>query len=88
MTKRRIEVFTAGCPVCEEVVAALREAACPSCQIEVRPMAEPVHAEAAASYGIQRLPTVVVDGRIADCCRSGGVDLGRLEALGLGQPAA
>jgi hypothetical protein len=89
MTKRRIEVFTAGCSVCDEVLAAVREAACPSCQGEVRSMAEPAGVEAARRYGLERLPAVAIDGKLADCCAAvGGVDLERLRELGLGQPAA
>ena len=33
--KRRIEVFTAGCPVCEETVKQVQEAACSSCEVIV-----------------------------------------------------
>lgn len=88
MTKRTIEVFTAGCSVCDEVVGAVRAAACPSCQVEVRSMAEPATLEAARRYGIERLPAVVINGTVADCCAVGGVDLERLRELGLGQPAA
>jgi len=87
MTKRRIEVFTAGCEVCEEVVKAVREAACDSCEVEVRSTHEKKHADAARGYGIKRLPAVVIDGQLADCCEMGGVDMGRLRSLGLGQPA-
>jgi glutaredoxin 3 len=87
MSKRTIEVFTAGCSVCEETVAAVRAAACPSCDVEVRPMQEPGNAEAARGYGIRRLPAVVVDGRLADCCALEAVDIERLRQLGLGQPA-
>jgi hypothetical protein len=28
--KRKIEVFTAGCPLCDETVKLVRELACPS----------------------------------------------------------
>src|SRR3989442_198160 len=33
--KRRVEVFTAGCPVCTEVVGLVRAIACPSCEVRV-----------------------------------------------------
>lgn len=88
MTKRKIEVFTAGCGMCEEVLTAIREAACSSCEVEARPMADPENAAAASEHGIRRLPAVIIDGKLADCCSSGGVDLHRLRELGLGQPAA
>ena len=87
MSKRRIEVFTAGCGLCEEVVQEVRAAACDSCEVEVRSTQEDEHAQAARRYGIRRLPAVVIDGKLADCCQAGGVDLEQLRALGLGQPA-
>ncbi|HVT17254.1 MAG TPA: thioredoxin family protein [Thermoanaerobaculia bacterium] len=86
MSKRKIEVFTAGCAVCEQVVQAVRAAACDSCQVEVRSTQESAHAEAAARYGIKRLPAVVINGQLADCC-GGECDIDRMRALGLGQPA-
>jgi len=30
-TKRKVEIFSAGCPACEETIAAVRQAACPAC---------------------------------------------------------
>jgi len=32
---RQIEVFTAGCPVCEPVVKMVKEMACDSCEVTV-----------------------------------------------------
>ncbi len=31
--KRRIEIFTAGCFLCEETLKLVRDLACPSCEI-------------------------------------------------------
>lgn len=81
---RKIEVFTAGCGVCDEVVANVREAACSSCEVEVRPMQEERSLEAAKRYGIERLPAIVIDGRLANCCAGSSVDLATLKAQGLG----
>lgn len=33
--KRRIEVFTADCPVCEETVTLVQSLACPSCEMRI-----------------------------------------------------
>ena len=38
--KRQIEVFTAGCPVCEPVVKMVKEMACDSCEVTVYNLAE------------------------------------------------
>jgi len=86
MSKRKIEVFTAGCEVCEQAVQAVRAAACDSCEVEVRSTQEKAHAEAARRFGIKRLPAVVINGQLADCC-GGGCEIEPMRALGLGQPA-
>lgn len=64
--KRTIEVFTAGCPVCRETLAAVREAVsnCGCEVIEQRCEGETCCASA-MNYGIKALPTVVVNGRVA-----------------------
>lgn len=85
--KRTIEVFTAGCPCCDAAVQLVRSLACESCDVEVLDMRSDRAAQARAKqYGIQRVPAVVVDGRLADCCRAGAVDAGTLRRLGIGSP--
>lgn len=41
MAIRRVEVFSAGCPACEETIRLVNEIACPSCGIEVLDMRDP-----------------------------------------------
>ncbi|HVT60712.1 MAG TPA: thioredoxin family protein [Thermoanaerobaculia bacterium] len=86
MTKRKIEIFSAGCPVCEQAVASVQAAACPSCEVEVRSMQDPAAAAAALGYGVRSLPAVVIDGQLASCCQGRGLELDQLRSLGLGQP--
>jgi len=45
-------------------------------------------AEYAKELGISSVPTVAIDGAIADCCAGRGIDEGVLHAAGLGQPIA
>jgi len=85
-TKRRIEIFSASCPVCEETVALVNDIACPSCEISVLDMNDTAVAERARSLGIKSVPAVAIDGRLADCCSGRGVDVGTLERSGVGQP--
>lgn len=85
---RRIEIFSAGCPVCEETIAAIRAAACPSCDIEVHDMQNPATAAAARVLGVTSLPAVAINGRLADCCAGRGPDLDWLRSAGLGRPIA
>jgi glutaredoxin len=87
MAKRRVEVFTAGCPFCEPVVQLVRELACPDCEVVVHDVRE-AGAETARDYGVTRVPTVVVDGTIAACCQHGQVSPEQLQAAGIGQRLA
>jgi len=41
----------------------------------------------AKQYGIRRVPAVVVDGRLADCCRQDAVNPATLRAAGVGVTA-
>jgi hypothetical protein len=40
----------------------------------------------AKSLGIRSVPSVVIDGKLADCCAGRGVDEQVLRAAGLGSP--
>lgn len=87
-TKRRIEIFSAGCALCDEVVAQVEAAACPSCDIEVLDMKVPESRKRADELGVAAVPTVAIDGRLPDCCAGGGVDIDVLRRQGLGQASA
>ena len=85
-TKRRIEVFSAGCPACEETIALVNQVACPSCEVSVLDMRRPEVAAQARAYGVRGVPAVVIDGKLASCCAGRGVDEASLRAGGLGVP--
>ncbi len=84
--KRMIEIFSAGCSVCEETVALVNQVACSSCEVTVLDMKEPSVANRAKSLGIRSVPAVVIDGNLADCCAGRGPNEQTLRAAGLGQP--
>ena len=84
MAKRRVEVFTARCPLCERVVQVVEDLACPDCEVTVYDLRES-GMEKAREYGVNRVPTVVVDGTIAACCQGGEVSREQLQAAGIGQ---
>ena len=86
-TTRKIEVFSAGCAVCEDTIALINRIACPSCEVEILDMRQPDVAAKARRYGIRSVPAVVVNGRLADCCAGRGPDEGTLRAAGIGTPA-
>ena len=83
---RKIEIFTAGCPICDEQVTRIKDAACSSCEIEVLNVKDNSEAfKKSKSYNINSLPSVVIDGVLAKCCSNGGVDIEVLRSLGLGK---
>jgi glutaredoxin 3 len=84
--KRKIEIFSAGCPACEETIELLNSIACPSCEITVLDMNEPAVARRAKSLGIRSVPAVAVGGKLADCCAGRGPQETSLRAAGVGQP--
>ncbi len=84
--KRKIEVFSAGCPVCDETVKLVNSVACPSCEVTVLDMKTSDVAERAKALGIRSVPAVVIDGRLADCCTGRGPDEAALRGAGLGKP--
>ena len=84
--KRHIEVFSAGCSCCVATIELIRKAACPSCAVKVLDMRKPEVAERARKLGVRSVPSVVIDGKLADCCASRGPEIETLQAGGLGVP--
>lgn len=87
-SKRKIEVFSAGCPACEETISLINQIACPSCEIEVLDMHQDDVAAKASRYGIRSVPAVVIDGKLADCCSGRGVQESALRSAGVGVPTS
>ena len=87
--KQRVDVFTAGCPLCQDAVRLVTSLACPSCEVQVYDLREGCATnecrEKAARYGITALPAVLVNGTLLDCCRRGPIDAAMLRAAGVGQ---
>lgn len=83
---RKIEIYTAGCPVCDEQITKIREAACSNCDIEVLNVKDnSIALEKSKAYGINSLPSVVIDGVLAQCCSNRGINIDILKTLGLGK---
>jgi len=86
--KRTVEVFSAGCAVCNELVERVNAIACPSCDVVVLDMQQPDVVARAKSLGVTSVPAVAIDGALAECCAGKGPDEAALRAAGLGQPLA
>lgn len=84
--KRKVEVFSAGCPACAEVESLVKSLACPSCEIDVLDMRDVSVAQRAKALGVRSVPAVAINGQLAGCCAGRGVDAASLRAAGLGQP--
>ena len=87
MTLRKVEVFTAGCSLCDEAVQLIQNLACPSCRVEVLDMQDEATQAKAKEYGVARVPAVAVNGTLADCCEGRAIDVDVLRTLGIGSPA-
>lgn len=87
--KRQVEVFTAGCPVCEPVVKTVKEMACDSCEVTVYNLVDQcddkVCIDKMKKYNITSLPAVAVDGVLLACCQNRGVRKEELAAAGIGK---
>jgi len=63
-----IEVFTAGCYVCDETIEIVQKARCSECIVTEYNILEKYESEIclqkAKEYGIKAVPTIVVDGKI------------------------
>ena len=82
--KRKVEIFSAGCPTCEETIELVNRIACDSCDVQVLDMNQPGVTERAKTLGVSSVPAVAVDGKLADCC-AGGPNEVSLRAAGIGQ---
>ena len=85
MSKRTVEVFSAGCPACEDTINLVNDIACPSCEVSILDMNDAAVANRAKGLGIRSVPAVVIDGKLADCCTGRGPDEPTLRAAGVGQ---
>ncbi len=84
--KRRVDIYSAGCPACREAEELVRSLGCPSCEVHVLDMKDEAVASRARKLGIRSVPAVVVDGKVADCCTGGGPDEATLREAGIGKP--
>jgi len=84
--KRKIEVFSASCPACDEAVKLVNSIACPSCEISVLDMNDAEVAKRAKQLGIAKVPAVVIDGKLAGCCGRSAIDKATLQSAGVGKP--
>ena len=83
--KRKIEVFSAGCALCHDVIDVVRREAGSSDEVIVSNMTDSRVLKRATELGVRSVPAVVIDGKFASCCTDRGVDIQVLKAAGLGK---
>jgi glutaredoxin 3 len=84
--QRKVELFSGGCPACQEAEELVRRLICPTCEVQVHDMQDEAVASRARELGVRSVPAVVVNGKIADCCAGRGPDEAVLRAAGVGKP--
>lgn len=86
--KRKIEVFTAGCPVCKPVVELVQSMACSNCEVEVYDLSRQTdpefYTDKLKQYKVTVLPTIIVNGEKVDIAE-GGITREQLSQAGVGQ---
>lgn len=89
--KRKIELFTAGCTVCEPVVEMVKSMACSSCEVIIYNLSQPCETkeclEKVKTYGIKALPAIAVNSKLLSCCQNKGISVDELRKAGIGEPA-
>ncbi|GAA0463513.1 thioredoxin family protein [Alkalibacillus silvisoli] len=91
MAKKLVEVFTSGCPICEKTVKQVKDLTQYSSdhEVVVYDLNEKCKTneceDKAKEYGVQSVPAVAIDGKLANCCSNNGVNFDTLEAEILGK---
>ncbi len=84
-TKRKVEVFSAGCPACQTTIEFVNRLACSSCEVSILDMNDVEVAKRARNLGVRSVPAVAINGQLASCCSGAGVEERALRTAGLGQ---
>jgi len=86
--KKQIEIFTAGCPVCEPVVQLVKETVCENCEITIYNLSEQCESKICVArmeeYGVKSLPAIAVDGKLLSCCKNVEITKDDLIYAGIG----
>lgn len=87
--KRKIEIFTAGCPLCDPVVKMVKELACENCDVTIYDMVtqcdSKICLDKAKAYGVVSIPAVAVNGELLSCCEKNAITKEDLIEAGIGQ---
>ena len=79
MTKK-IEIFSAGCPLCEETLKSVQDLPLESCEITIHDLNETSGAQRAKELKVARVPAIAVNGQLLSCCESEKPDLSKIDS--------
>jgi len=87
--KRKVEIFTQGCPRCEKTVSLVKSLACENCDVivwDVKAGCETNECrDKAKEHGITYYPSVAVNGKLLECSKRGeNPTADALKAAGIG----
>ena len=71
---KKIEIFSAGCCLCEGTIEVAKRLAGSSHEVVVYDMHQFEAACRAKQYGVRSIPAVAIDGKLAKCCEDRGPD--------------
>ena len=71
-TKKKIEVFSAGCSTCKETIELVKKLAGSAHEVEIHDRNKSEVASRAKTFGVRSIPAVVIDGKLASCCAGRG----------------
>ena len=72
--KHKIEVFSAGCKTCKDIIATVKKLAGSEHEVIVHDMHNEEIVRRAAQHGVRSVPAVVINGKLAGCCAGRGVE--------------
>ena len=73
-TKKKIEIFSAGCSTCKETIELVKRIAGSSHEVVIHDMQKSEVASKAKQHGVRSVPAVLIDGKLAGCCAGRGPD--------------
>ena len=73
-TRRKIEIFSAGCSTCKETIELMTKIAGSTHEVMIHDMHQADVASKAKDHGVKSVPAVVIDGTLAGCCAGRGPD--------------
>lgn len=73
-TKKKIEIFSAGCSTCKETIELVKRLAGSSHEVAIHDMQKAEVASRAKQLGVRSVPAVLIDGKLAGCCAGRGPD--------------